>query len=314
MGTVFEGDCKMTNQEYRLYRLEKITKHLMKQESLFRYSSRTKKELLEQQYLSRTGKKLCLSSPQTFGEKLQWLKLYGYDPLARLCANKLTARDYVREKGFALLLHSIYCGWDRPESISFNNLPASFIVKAAHASGLNLIVTQKEHLDIERVRRVFRDILRIDYSALKGEWVYEGGPHVLLVEELFPDLGTHPVDYKFFCFHGKVKAIQVLTAVDTQDLTDDTWAYFCDDELNPLPITYGYSPASAPLEKPSCFTEMKEAATALSEDFRFVRVDFCVSKGRPWFGEFTFFPGAGYDTFDPDSFDTVMGGWLHLEG
>ncbi len=304
----------MMDHEYRLYRLEKITRRLAKQESLFHYSPENRKAWLEQQFLARTGKKLCLSCPQTFGEKLQWLKLYGHDPLAKLCANKLTARDHVREKGFSSLLHNVYCVWDRPESIAFDDLPESFMIKAAHASGLNLIVAQKKQLDLERVRCVFRDVLKLNYYAIKGEWVYEGGPHALLVEELFPDLEAHPIDYKFFCFHGKVKAIQVLTAVDTHDLTDDTWAYFCDDDLNPLPVTYGYSPASAPLEKPSCFMEMKKAATVLSADFPFVRVDFCVSEGKPWFGEFTFFPGAGYDTFDPDSFDAVMGGWLHLEG
>lgn len=58
--------------------------------------------------------------------------------------------------------------------------------------------------------------------------------------------------------------------------------------------------------------KMKKAALELSKPFPHVRVDFCVENKKPWFGEFTFFPGAGYDEFNPEEFSLKMGKWLDL--
>ena len=47
-------------------------------------------------------KKLDLDNPQTFNEKLQWMKLYyyPYNPLVITCADKYAVRRHVAEKGY----------------------------------------------------------------------------------------------------------------------------------------------------------------------------------------------------------------------
>ena len=49
-------------------------------------------------YKYNTGKKLNLKNPQTFNEKLQWLKLYGDEKLMIQCADKYRVREYVEKK------------------------------------------------------------------------------------------------------------------------------------------------------------------------------------------------------------------------
>ena len=45
-----------------------------------------------------TGEKLDLKHPKTFNQKIQWIKLYGVTDLMKKCTDKVTVREYVREK------------------------------------------------------------------------------------------------------------------------------------------------------------------------------------------------------------------------
>lgn len=54
--------------------------------------------LLNHDFRAGTGYNLNLESPQTFNEKLQWLKCYYRDPLMARCADKVTARTFVKER------------------------------------------------------------------------------------------------------------------------------------------------------------------------------------------------------------------------
>ena len=49
-------------------------------------------------YFRKTGKQLDLENPQTFNEKIQWLKLYDSTPLKTKLADKYLVRDWVKEK------------------------------------------------------------------------------------------------------------------------------------------------------------------------------------------------------------------------
>ena len=56
------------------------------------------KEYLKYQFKSTMGYSLDLENPQTFAEKLQWLKLYNYNPNHTSMADKFDAKKYVSEK------------------------------------------------------------------------------------------------------------------------------------------------------------------------------------------------------------------------
>lgn len=303
----------MLEQHEGLNKIIAVASRLKRHEEFDTYFSGDWKAALENQYFNRIGKRLQLDPPRTFNEKLQWLKLYWRDSLAGVCANKYSMRQYVQACGYGELLHPLLAVWDDVDRMDFDDLPQSFVIKAAHTSGLNMVVQNKNELDVLAVREAFRTVMGLKYYSLKYEWVYEAGPPCLLCELMFPDVGNRPLDYKYFCFNGVVRTVQALTVTDAAGLTDDTNAYFCDPELHSLRLTYGYNPIFTDPIRPSCYEQMVSAAEALSKPFPFVRVDFCVSQNQPWLGEFTFFPAAGYDPFEPYQFDYKMGGWLNVE-
>ena len=53
---------------------------------------------MEITYLKWTHQHLDLDNPQTFNEKLQWIKLYDRNPLYTLLVDKVLVKDWVAEK------------------------------------------------------------------------------------------------------------------------------------------------------------------------------------------------------------------------
>ena len=66
--------------------------------------------------------------------------------------------------------------------------------------------------------------------------------------------------------------------------------------------------------KPANFEEMLAIATKLAAlvNNAFVRVDLYDIEGKIYFGEYTFYPGGGFDAFDPIEWDFTFGKWLDL--
>ena len=64
-------------------------------------------------------------------------------------------------------------------------------------------------------------------------------------------------------------------------------------------------------ERSSQFDKMLEMAESVAPKFPFVRVDFYLIKGRIYVGELTFYPGAGYNTYDKE-WDEKLGSYLVL--
>ena len=119
------------------------------------------------------------------------------------------------------------------------------------------------------------------------------------------------IDYKFFCFNGKVKMIYVITGrtlgkgaelgIYTPDL--EKMDVRRNDELIP----------TEQVTKPVNFDKMTAIAQALSAPFPHVRVDLYNVQGKIYFGELTFYDGSGYMSFTPDSFDFDLGAmWANV--
>ena len=62
------------------------------------------KWMIRLQYYIQKGKRLHLSHPKTFNEKIQAYKLFYHDPLMQKCTDKVKVREYVKEKGLGDLL------------------------------------------------------------------------------------------------------------------------------------------------------------------------------------------------------------------
>ena len=57
---------------------------------------------------------------------------------------------------------------------------------------------------------------------------------------------------------------------------------------------------------------MINIARLLCKGYPHVRVDLYSINEKIYFGELTFYHGAGYEKFEPESYDYLFGTWLQL--
>ena len=74
----------------------------------------------------------------------------------------------------------------------------------------------------------------------------------------------------------------------------------------------GETSSKFPAPKPPFLEEMIELAEKLSVNIPHVRVDWYYVNGQLYFGEMTFFDGAGYLDFVPDEYNEIIGEWIKL--
>ena len=89
-------------------------------------------EALKNWFKNETGKKLNLDNPQTFNEKIQWMKLYDSTRLKTKLADKYLVRDWVKEKVGEEYLVPLLGIWNNFNDIDFDKLPNQFVLKANH--------------------------------------------------------------------------------------------------------------------------------------------------------------------------------------
>lgn len=253
-------------------------------------------------------KKVDLKNPQTFNEKVQWLKLHDY-PTNQLVidgADKYKVRAYVEEKGLGNILVALIGHWEKLEDIEWDMLPEKFVLKCNHGCAYNILCNDKSTFDKEDAIKKMRKWMKEDFGAFNIETHYSKiKPHITCEEFL----GDCIIDYKFFCFSGEPKYIYV-----SSDLVHDRQAqigfFYLDGTKMPL-IRDDYAPMDIE-ELPPFFDQMKEAARVLCQDFPFVRVDFFLANNTYYFAELTFTPSGGMMPFNPDKYDLEWGKLIDL--
>jgi len=255
------------------------------------------------------GRTPDLSRPETFNEKLLWLRLHWRDPDAIRCSDKLAVRAFVEERWGPSVLNQVLAVYHRAEEICPEALPRAFALKVTHASGANVICRDRATLDWPRARKRLQKALARDYYWENREATYRHLPRRILCERYLGNPRETPPDYKFYCFNGEPRVVHV----DVDRFTDHRRAFF-DLEWSPLDFTLRYPPPRQPVARPSLLEEMKACAARLSRGFPFVRVDLYQVEDRVVFGELTFCPGAGLSLFTPFSADLALGRLLRLPG
>ena len=253
--------------------------------------------------------RLRLRNPQTFNEKLQWLKLYDRNPLYTVLVDKYRVKQYV-----ANIIgedHVIKClgVWNRVEDIEWDKLPNRFVIKCSHDCGGLVICKDKSLLDIPKAKEKLNASLKRNYYYEGREWPYKNVVPVVFAEEYMEDEFGELRDYKFFCFDGKARALMVGSErYNSEEVKQD---YF-DADYNHLPFTKGHPCASVIPTKPKGFEEMRNLAAELSRGIPEVRVDMYNINGKSYFGEFTFFHDGGMVEFHPIEWDYKFGSWINL--
>ena len=262
-------------------------------------------------FRAKCGKKLNLKKPETYNEKLQWLKLYDRRAEYTQMVDKYEAKLYVEERvGKEYIIPTLGI-WDRFEDIDFDSLPEQFVLKCTHDSGGLVICRDKDKLDKEMAKKKINSSLARNYYQFGREWAYKNVKPRIIAEAYMEDEETKELrDYKFFCFNGEVKALFIAT--ERASTTEETKFDFFDENFNHLPFTNGHPNALEAPKKPINFEKMKELAARLSTGIPHLRVDLYEVNGKIYFGELTFSHWGGMMPFEPEEWDYKFGSWIQL--
>ena len=254
-----------------------------------------------------TRKKLNLNNPQTFNEKIQWLKLKWNNPMVISCADKYEVRKYVKDQGLEHILNELYYVYDNVDDLRWEVLPDKFALKLTNGSGTNLISDDKNKLQKSEVINILNTWMKTDFGKEFVEIHYSKMKSRVICEKyLETEQGFLPNDYKIFCFNGTPKMLYV--GIIENGYTHKT---FYDLEWNKMNILKGEHKI-LDFERPKSLNEMIHYATILSKPFPFVRVDFFDIDGKPVFGEMTFTPTGGLATYYTDEAQLMLGSWITL--
>lgn len=265
--------------------------------------------VLELEHIRVYGKTLNLKEPMYYGEKIQWLKLYGNLQRYSQYVDKYEVRPYVAEKIGDKYLNELIGVYDDIEQINFDRLPDRFVLKVTHGSGYNIICKDKKNLNVQSVKNKLTKWLKEDYSNIKKEAQYSTVKPRIICEKYIEDGNDDLTDYKIFCFEGEPEFILVNSAISldkTQDYFDKNW-----NRLNLSRKGYKWSKNND--SKPNCLIEMLDVAKKLSAEFPFVRVDLYVVEDKIIFGELTFTPAGGSSLFEPIEEDIKIASKINLD-
>ena len=252
------------------------------------------------------GKWPNLRNPQTYSEKLQWLKLYDRKPEYTRMVDKYAVKEYVAGIiGDDYVIPTLGV-WDKPEDIEWDTLPNQFVLKCTHDSGGVVICTDKRVFDRKAAIKKLNKSLKTNYYWRNREWPYKNVQKRIIAEKyVCPSPGSKDLpDYKFFCFDGEVKALFVAT--ERQNPNEEVKFDFFDADFNHLPFRQGHENARFTPQKPKNFDVMKKAAAQLSKGMPHARVDLYEVGDKVLFGEVTLFHFSGVMPFRPDSWDKVF--------
>ncbi len=258
-----------------------------------------------------------IDNPKTIQEKISWLKTYDIMPLKTKCTDKIKLHEYCKEKLGKDICVPIYYEYNSANDIVFDLLPSEFVLKCNHGSGMTIVVKDKNRTnknEFEYYRKTLEEWKNYDFSEKAAEYHYKDIVPKIFAEKL---LGENIIDYKICCFNGEPKFLQICF---DRNMHQHTVKYnYYDNDLNPLYISELSTPADYTVDinsiKPKKFELMKEYAKKLSQDFKFVRVDFYEINGTVYLGELTFTPAGGhlkYNESDKKEISLLFGNMLKL--
>lgn len=254
-------------------------------------------------YFRGYQKILNLKNPQYFGEKIQWLKLYGHLDELSDYVDKYAVREFVAKTVGDKYLNQLYGVYNNPDEIDYEKLPKRFVLKCTNGSGAVLICKDKDNLNKTEAAETMNRWLKDDFYKMKKEPQYKNVKNRIIAEEYLEDESGALRDYKFYCYDDE----PLYYGVFTDRYTDETVDMYdmAGNKLEGI-INGGVKNSDYILPQGDNFPEMIEVVRKLARQFQFVRVDLYMANNNIYFGELTFTDGAGSDPFTPRSFDLEM--------
>ena len=170
-------------------------------------------------------------NPQTFSEKIQWLKIYDRRPEYVKMVDKYSVKKYVSELiGDDYIIPTLGV-WDDPESINWDDLPNQFVLKTTHSGGSCGVVVCKDKNNFNKedaIKKLKTSLDQDDIYTYFREWPYAQVKRCVIAEKFIASNTPHGdlPDYKFFCFNGEPLYCQVIrdrNEKETIDFYDMEW-------------------------------------------------------------------------------------------
>lgn len=230
------------------------------------------------------------------------------DPLNITIADKIGVKDFITSylgDNTGFFDHIIWTGYDVDECIKNIQIPC--VIKPNNAWHRMVFVRSKNDINDELKKQLQ---FFITDQRDSWEWYYKQIKPGLIIEKLLPD---HHTMHRVYVFAGKAKLFFNqrfnISKNSLHDVPDNTFYYAKTGQLIPVSWDkskyfhrdFDYKFLSECAEKISAFPGGAPA---------FVRIDFFLIDGKPYFSEMTFLPdAASRHRFSPDDIDYTMGKW-----
>lgn len=238
------------------------------------------------------GRDINWESPKTYNEKLQWIKIYDRNPLYTQLVDKYEVRKYIEEIIGNKYLIPCLGVWEKFSDIDFEKLPRQFVLKCTHDSSSVMICKDKNKFEKSKAELFYNERLKKNFFYNMREWPYKNVKPRIIAEQVIGTEKTPPIDYKFYCFDGKIDCVMVCVE---RNGGRAKYLYY-DMNWNRLQYQVNEPIVNQEISKPENFEEMIEVVNKLQNGRGSIRVDLYNVDGKIYFGELTFFNMGGFDT------------------
>lgn len=259
-------------------------------------------------YHLKTKRNLDLNNPKTYSEKINWLKVYDHNPLYTTLVDKYEVRNYVKERIGEEYLFPLLGVWNNVNEIDFDKLPEKFVLKCTHDFGSVIIVEDKKLMNVRLIKKQLNAQLKYNFYYRGREWAYKNVKPRVIAEKFMEDGNKRLIDYKFFCFNGRVEFMFIATGRGL-DLRFD----FFTRDFKHINTTNGVPNADITPNKPESYEEMIIIAEKLANGINNVRVDLYDIDNKVYFSELTFYHNGGMVSFEPYEMDERLGKYFLMK-
>jgi hypothetical protein len=263
------------------------------------------KRRVQQTYRERFGRSINWRHPTRFTEKIQIFKISKTAEDSWKYVDKLEVRSYIEQQIGAEYLTKLLGVYNNADEINFEALPNAFVLKTTHGSGWNIICPDKSTLNIPEAKAKLTDWLSQNYYRSYGrERQYKRTVPKIICEEYLdtPEKGLY--DFKFYCFHGEPRIINVI-----QDRIGVTRKAFYELPWRKSELQPWEAQADLDMPRPKDLDKMMDISRKLSKPFEQIRVDLYNINGRILFGELTLTCSSGMKYYNPDRYDELLGSY-----
>ena len=229
------------------------------------------------------------ANPRDVSDKFFWRKIFDHNPDFQCIADKIAVRNWIREHEINIEAPRLRWTGKDPARIPDDILSENIVVKANHASGKNIFLTERPD-DRDEFNRSVAFLIAKPFGSRWHEWAYFDIDPTILIEDFQPEAN---LEMKFYTFKDKI--VRVFAAYDrAEDSKADIW--LCDENgaLFVSDIRSGTLEAQARRPLPASAERAADIARKIGAHFDHMRVDILTDGERLWFGELTIYNLGGH--------------------